>query len=287
MPTPDPNSKSNPLPAWRRITSQSSLPSRLGHLGGWIFGLGFLCCLGIFIWFFCRIEPGSGEIAVLIHKTGDDLPPGAIIATDPAQKGIQFAVLSEGRYFRDPYAWGWKIARITDIPAGKLGVLTRVYGQEPPPGQIVVEGDCNQASPGDQKGVIATVLRPGKYRINPYACQLELFDAIAIRPGAVGVVTSLVGKDVLNGDLPPAARNTYLVGEDLKGVVARTLDPGVYYLNPYIYNVVEVTLQSQRFVLGGEDAINFLTLDGFNVEIGMEIIRDYVDRFGCVGATAP
>ena len=57
------------------------------------------------------------------------------------------------------------------------------------------------------------------------------------------------------------------VGEDLKGVVARTLDPGVYYLNPYIYNVVEVTLQSQRFVLGGEDAINFLTLDGFNVDI--------------------
>ncbi len=26
------------------------------------------------------------------------------------------------------------------------------------------------------------------------------------------------------------------------------------------------------------------SLDGFNVEIGMEIIRDYVDRFGCVGA---
>ena len=94
-------------------------------------GLGFLFCLGVFLWFFCRIEPGSGEIAVLIHKTGDDLPPGAIIATDPQQKGIQFNVLSEGRYFRDPYAWGWKIARITDIPAGKLGVLTRLYGPLP------------------------------------------------------------------------------------------------------------------------------------------------------------
>jgi regulator of protease activity HflC (stomatin/prohibitin superfamily) len=269
MPTPDPNSSSNatPQPAWRRIASQSPLPGNLGRLSGLFLSLGLLFCLGIFFWFFCRIEPGSGEIAVLIHKTGNDLPPGAIIATDPEQKGIQFAVLSEGRYFRNPYAWGWIIAKITDIPAGKLGVLTRVYGQEPPPGQIMVEGDCNQASPGDQKGVIATVLRPGKYRINPYACQLERFDAIAIRPGAVGVVTSLVGKDVLSGDLPPAARNTYLVGEDLKGVVARTLDPGVYYLNPYVYNVVEVTLQSQRFVLGGADAINFLSMYGFNVDI--------------------
>ena len=269
MPTPDPHAHPNAKqpPAWRKMINPSSLPNPLSRLGGLILGLGFLFCLGVFLWFFCRIEPGSGEIAVLIHKTGNDLPPGAIIATNPQQKGIQFTVLSEGRYFRDPYAWGWKIARITDIPAGKLGVLTRLYGQEPPPGQIVVEGDCNQARPDDQKGVIATVLRPGKYRINPYACQVELFDAIAIRPGAVGVVTSLVGKDVLTGDLPPAARNTYLVSDGLKGVVAQTLDPGVYYLNPYVYNVVEVTLQSQRFVLGGDDAISFLTLDGFNVDI--------------------
>ena len=30
---------------------------------------------GIFNWFFCRIEPGAGEIAVLIRKTGNNLPP--------------------------------------------------------------------------------------------------------------------------------------------------------------------------------------------------------------------
>jgi regulator of protease activity HflC (stomatin/prohibitin superfamily) len=176
-------------------------------------------------------------------------------------------VLSEGRHFRNPYFWGWTIAKITDIPAGKLGVLTRLYGRDPPSGRIIAEGDCNQVSPNDEKGILSAVLRPGKYRINPYACRVELFDAIAIRPGAVGVVTSLVGQDVLSNDLSPQARNTYLVSEGMKGVVPRTLDPGVYYLNPYVYNVVEVTLQSQRFVLGGEDAISFLTLDGFNVNV--------------------
>ena len=250
----------------RRIP-KISLPAQLGRLGAVALGIGLLLGLGVFIWFFCRIEPGFGEIAVLIRKTGDDLPPGGIIALEPGQKGIQFEVLPEGRYFRDPYTWGWRIAKITDIPAGKLGVLTRLYGKEPPPGQILAEGDCSKAGPNDEKGLLATVLRPGKYRINPYACGVELFDALSIRPGAVGVVTSLVGQDVLSNDLPTEARNTYLVGDGLKGVVPRVLDPGTYYLNPYRYNVVEVTLQSQRFVLGGEDAISFLTLDGFNVDV--------------------
>ncbi|MDS4057709.1 MAG: hypothetical protein RKP73_03950, partial [Candidatus Contendobacter sp.] len=261
MSTTQSNSTPNPKRPWSQVV-RPSMPGNLGRLGALVLGVGLMLGLTIFVWFFCRIEPGSGEIAVLIRKTGDDLPPGAIIALEPGQKGIQFEVLPEGRYFRDPYTWGWTIAKITDIPAGKLGVLTRLYGQEPPPGRIIAGGDCSQAGPNDEKGILAAVLRPGKYRINPYACQVALFDALSIRPGAVGVVTSLVGQDVLNDPLPPQARNTYLVSEGLKGVVPQVLDPGTYYLNPYVYNVVEVTLQSQRFVLGGEDAISFLTLDG-------------------------
>jgi regulator of protease activity HflC (stomatin/prohibitin superfamily) len=261
----DPDSKSNPKP-WQRL-SRPSLPNNLGRLAGFGLSAGLLITLALFIWWFCRIEPASGEIAVLIRKTGEDLPSGAIIALEPQQKGIQFEVLSEGRYFRNPYAWGWEIAKIIDIPAGKVGVLTRLYGQDLPPGQIIADGDCAAGRPGDAKGIIAAVLRPGKYRINPFACNVQLFDALTIRPGAVGVVTSLVGQDVLGGQLPPEARNTYLVDEKMKGVVPGVLDPGAYYLNPYLYNVVEVTLQSQRFVLGGEDAISFLTLDGFNVQV--------------------
>lgn len=218
-------------------------------------GLG----LALFVWFFCRIEPRSDEIAILIRKTGADLPAGAILALQPDQKGIQPEVLAEGRYFKNPYTWDWRIARITDIPAGKLGVLTRLYGDDLAPGKILAEKST--------KGIVAEVLRPGKYRINPYAYRVELFDAISIQPGSVGVVTSLVGEDMLNDDLPPQARNTYLVSKGMKGVVPRVLDPGTYYLNPYLYNVVEVTLQSQRFVLGGDDAITFLTLDGFTVNV--------------------
>ena len=82
--------------------------------------------LPVWIWFFWRIEPAPGELAVLIRKTGRDLPSGQILATNEAQKGIRLEVLPEGRYFRNPYSWGWQIHKITDIPAGKVGVMTRL-----------------------------------------------------------------------------------------------------------------------------------------------------------------
>lgn len=213
--------------------------------------------LPIFIWFFCRIEPRSDQIAILIHKTGDTLPSGWIIATEPNQRGIQLEVLAEGRYFKNPYTWGWHVSKITDIPAGKLGVLTRLYGKDLRPGEIL--------APDGYKGILEEVLRPGKHRINPYAYRVDLFDAITIKPGSVGVVTHLTGEDVLGGNLPPSTTNTFLVGEKMKGVISGVLDPGTYYLNPYIVSVAEVTLQSQRFELSGDDAISFLTMDGFTV----------------------
>jgi regulator of protease activity HflC (stomatin/prohibitin superfamily) len=216
--------------------------------------------LVIFIWFFCRIEPGPGEIAVMIRKTGENLQAGQVIALQEGQKGIQLDVLAEGRYFRNPYTWGWRIKRITDVPAGRLAVMTRLYGEALPPGKIIADEE-------NQKGIVKDILRPGKYRINPYAYTVAEFDAINIQPGYVGVVTALTGDDVLDNELDPALRNTFMVKEGLKGVAGMLLDPGTHYLNPYVYNVVEVNLQSQRFEMSGNDAISFLTLDGFGVTV--------------------
>ncbi len=215
--------------------------------------------LFVFIWVFCRIEPGGDEVAVLIRKTGTNLNSGQVIALDENQKGIQLDVLAEGRYFKNPYTWSWKIHRILDVPAGKLGVMTRLYGEELPPGKIIAEEN--------QRGIMQEILRPGKYRVNPYAYHVAMFDAISINPGHVGVVTTLTGKDVLNNELAEDERNTFMVQEELKGVSGRLLDPGSHYLNPYMYNIVEVNTQSQRFEMSGVDVINFLTLDGFGVTV--------------------
>lgn len=228
----------------------------------WMSLLGILPILVLafsaWVWFFCRIEPDSGEIAVLIRKTGKDLPSGQIVATESNQKGVHLDVLPEGRYFKNPYTWEWKIAKITDIAAGKFGVMVRQFGKDLPPGQIIAGTE--------EKGIIAEILRPGKHRINPYAYQVLLADAITIHPGNVGIVTNLVGKDVLFRE-SPEIKNTFLVKEGEKGVQREVLDPGTYYLNPYLVGVVEVNLQSQRFDFSGKDAINFLSFDGFNITI--------------------
>lgn len=223
------------------------------------FSLAILAGVGVFIWYGCRIETGNDQIAILIRKTGENLKPGEIIATRPGQKGVQLEPLSEGRFFYNPYDWDWHFARITNIPAGKIGVITRLYGEDLPPGEII--------APVGYKGIAAEILRPGKYRINPYAEKVDVFDAVVIRPGHVGVVVNLAGLDPLHGDLPGDMRNAFIVSENVKGVQQKTVGPGAYYLNPYLYAVTEVNLQSQRFALQGEDAITFLTQDGFTVVV--------------------
>lgn len=253
------NDEPKPPPRSWQTGRRANMPGiSSASLGTMLIVLG-LAVFPIFFWFFCRIEPGAGQIAVLVHKTGDDLPDGQIIALEPHQKGIQLEVLPEGRYFRNPYTWGWEIHEITDIPAGQLGVVTRLYGDDLPPGQIIA-GE-------NSKGIVADILRPGKYRLNPYAYHVEVYDAITIRPGHVGVMISLTGQDVLFNELPEDQRNTMLVGDGVKGVKGNVIDPGTYYLNPYMVDVVEVNLQSQRYGMSGDDSISFLTLDGFTVTV--------------------
>ena len=146
----------------------------------------------LFLWFCCRIEPRNGEVAVLIRKTGLELPEGEIIAPDARYKGIQLEVLGEGRYFRNPYTWTWEIVKITDIPAGKFGVLVRKFGKDLPEGEIIAPGP-------EYKGIVREVLGTGKHRLNPYAYEVKIFDDLKIRPGHIGIVTSLCGGDLFSG----------------------------------------------------------------------------------------
>ena len=208
--------------------------------------------LPLWIWYGWRIEPGNGEIAILLKKTGRDLPPEEILAPGPDYKGIQEAVLPEGRYFRNPWTWEWHYAKAIDIPAGK-------FGKDLPEGEILAKDGT--------RGILRDVLGTGKHRINPYAYEVKLYDDITVKPGHVGVVTELVGDDIL---APGGAKDAttgagFLVKPGAKGVSSRILKEGTHRLNPFVYAVSIVNIQSQRFELSGADAISFLTLDGFTV----------------------
>ncbi|MGH7295650.1 MAG: hypothetical protein ACRELB_11980, partial [Polyangiaceae bacterium] len=163
-----------------------------------------LPAIGIFEWFFCRIEVRQGHMAVLIAKTGRDPASGAVLA-GPDEKGIRLQTLGEGRYFRNPLFWDWRDIKITEVPAGSVGVLTRLFGKVPTDGKILVGGGFEDSDLASlEKGILRDVLRPGRYRVNLLAYDVTIVPAVTVPAGFVGVVTDLVGDT-------PKVRNQYVV----------------------------------------------------------------------------
>ena len=180
---------------------------------------------GAYLWFFCRVYVPAGMMAVVTAKTGRQPAPGTILVNE-GEKGIRKEVLSEGRYFFDPVLYDIKLCPNIEIPLGKVGIVTSKVGKELPPGEIM-------ASDNAGKGVRKEVLGPGVYRLNPEGYRIEIVDAINIPPGYAGIVTGQTGKAPLPGKFASP-------GE--KGVMQDILQPGLYYINPYAFqiNVIEI-----------------------------------------------
>lgn len=234
-----------------------NLGGPLGLPGGVIRPL--LIALLIFIlpgwyWFGWRIEVPPEHLCVLIHKTGENLPPDDVIATDLKFKGIQLETLKEGRWFRNPLLWDWRVIPQVNIPQGNAGVLVRLFGSDSPESDLLAVDD-------KMKGVVPDALRPGRYPdINPLAFRVMTVPAVQIRPGHVGVVTLRLGRD-------PVKKNTFLVADGERGVQEHTLAPGTYYINPYEKEIQEISLRSHRFDMAGDHAIRFPSKDSFNITL--------------------
>ncbi|MEP0426618.1 SPFH domain-containing protein [Rhodopirellula bahusiensis] len=260
------NSKS-PLdsPAMRRLLRQGLIGTAgLGLLAAGLLGL---------IWFymFCRIEVPSGHIAVLLRKTGGEIENSTEVVAEgdfDSFKGLQEKVLTEGRYFYNPWKWEWDIVPQVEIPENRLGVRIRLYGDDLGYGNLI-------AYEANQKGIAAEVLRPGRHQLNAVVYEagedvpryrdnfielVELHEPIVIPAGFKGVVTLL--------SAPPADDpNQLLVEEGKRGVQEKTLDPGVYYINPYVQRVNLVDCRSQRFNLSTGGEMGFPSRDGFWVRL--------------------
>lgn len=203
-----------------------------------------LFALGVFafVWTCCRVYVGPGEMAIVTSKTGDELPPGAILA-EPGQKGVQRIPLGEGRHFLNPVTHDWRIVAAITIPAGSVGVVTSKNGRELAPGEIL-------APDRDSKGVWKDVLGPGRYRLNPEGYDVKVMSAINIPIGYVGVVTSQTGK--------PAAAGSF-AGSGEKGVMEKILQPGLYYVNPRAYQVDVVEIGMNQVSIVGKSGTVVLT----------------------------
>ena len=229
---------------------------------GWI-GVGLVAAASIISTYnSCKVEVGTGQQAVLIRKVGIDLDPEMELAPAPKDgkyyyKGVQTGgpnngVLTEGRYFYNPFYWDWEITPQFVVPDGKIGIRIALSGEDLPAGQILAEQG--------QKGILGEVMKPGRYPYNPRAEKIELHDPVTVPAGYRGVVTLLSG---------PISKtpNEFLVEPGSRGVQEKTLEPGTYYLNPYETRVSLVDCKSHRFNLGQGSEMDFLSSDGFPITL--------------------
>ena len=263
--------------------SKFSMPGRTqrlrqkrGHTTKTVAAVVGLVVLGMAIYQNCRIDVGTGEMAILTVKTGLDITNGDEVAPSLDYKGSQAVFLMEGRYFMNPfdkgprffnpYDWDWDVIPQTTIPEGKLGVLISLVGEDPGYGEFLGAVDKSDANAGNQigspirKGIIPDVLIPGRYAINPNLFRLEIGEPVTIEAGYRGVVTNLAGR-------LPAQPNELLVEPGERGVQRETLQEGTQQINPYVTRISKVDCRSQRFNLADKKYMGFPSKDGFWVSL--------------------
>ena len=149
------------------------------------------------VWFTFRIYVPHNKCAVLIRRMGDELPSGQKIASHPKQKGIQLEVLGPGRHFRNPLWYDHEIVSQTVVPSG-----------DPATWEWVHSLDEHQREE----------LRAGTFRFQGDFPK-------------IGIVTRKVG------NARPADQVLVSRESGMEGILEEVLTPGVYKLNPYVYDV--------------------------------------------------
>lgn len=230
------------------------------------------------LWFGIRVEVNTNELMVLMNKTGKTLPTelrdefgdqvvlypelveriSKITGETPAKirdgyKGIQYQVSKEGRYFPNPYRKAAFKFPTTLIKQNEIGVKIRKFGKPLPFPKTV-------ATEPDERGPVAEVLGPGRHDVNLLAYEVQHFPAVQIPPGYMGVVSLLSGRT-------PKDRNRYVVEPGEKGVQRECLEPGLYYINPYLKKIDIIDTRSQKYDMIGKDAVFFPSSDSFTIKI--------------------
>ena len=210
----------------------------------------------------------KGQLGVVTKRVGDIPPPGTILVSkDDNYKGVQREVLVPGEYYLNPLAVEVDIIDAVVIPKGQVGIVTKRVGKMPPEGTILVEADDKF------QGIQRQPLQPGIHYINPFEKDVKIIPAVVVPDGNVGVQIAKTGD--------PKPFDQLLAKPGQRGIQEGTLSPGLYYINPYEYEVVVFDTRQQRYemtFLEGKgdteisDSIRFLSDDGFEIVIDLTVL---------------
>jgi len=187
------------------------------------------------------------------------LPDGRIIATK-GEAGFQAKALAPGLYFGK---WFWQygvtMEKFTIIPEGQIGLIMARDGAEIPTGNILahhVDSDNFQDAEaflnnGGQKGRQAAFITTGSYRINTQLFQVSLTDMVRIQESKVGIITTLDGMPIVEGQIAGMLVeghnnfqdfNTFIKKGGNRGLQPQVILAGSYNLNPWAVVVEETPM---------------------------------------------
>ena len=221
------------------LRNKPRLNIRLALFCSMVFGIYCLGYLGIWQYGICRVEVPAGNSLLLRYKgpfpfgTAPMASEGTLAKADKRGQAVGIGILEfmpgPGRHFYNPIEYERKIVPDVVISPNEIGMVTSKIGKNLPEGEILAN------EPGF-RGTWRQVLTPGRYRMNPYAYEVNKVskttavvmaegltarneDPTLIPPGYVGVVYNKVG------DNNPANLQK-------QGVQDNVLQPGLYWINP-------------------------------------------------------
>ena len=202
-----------------------------------------------------RYVPANRVGIVTRTMLGTKMPQGHIIARSN-EMGIQAKTLMPGLYWKFPMIFGVSLAPITVVPEGQVGVVEAIDGEPLQHGRLLADSvPCNSFQDAKafleskgKKGPQIAILRPGVYRINTKLFVVTVKNAISIGELQVGIVTANDGTSLPAGYVvSPAPKGdhkyyqdgqAFIDQEGYRGIQLETLQPGVYYINPLLFDVV-------------------------------------------------
>ncbi len=229
---------------------------------------------------------GEDQVGIVIKNIAfRDLPKGQIIATN-GEKGPQARILGPGwKPWIWPLIYDVEKTGVVEIREGQVGLLTTTDGLALPPGEIYAEEWPTQdfqkmldteyflGDGGGFKGPQASVLTPGKYRINSKLFRCAIVAVTNVEKATVGVIKANVGSQA-PGVVEPA--NT-VVKRGQRGIWSEALLPQEYYLNTKAYEVTIISTAKRVIDYtssageGGQREIKVRTSDGFDFPVDVRV----------------
>lgn len=232
----------------------------------WIVGI-LLCIIFykfILRFFFGMVIVPEDRIGLVTKKfvlfgNNRELPAGHIIATK-GEAGYQADGLAPGIYF---WKWIWQyeitMQRFIVIPTGQIGLVLANDGVELETGRILARKvDCDTfqdakafMESGGRKGRQTAIIPPGSYRINTFLFSIEIVDMTTIPDNRVGIVTTMEGQPLDEGQIAGKIieghnrfqdPDGFLNANGYKGLQEQVILSGSYFLNPWFVSVEIVSM---------------------------------------------